>query len=203
MKTLIAFIAPSLMLAVAPALAQTPAVQPLGGPAIPGVCLLSQQAVLANAKVGVAATARLKQIADAADAEIAAARAPIEADAKTLEAQASSLKPADLQVRRQTLAGRAQGLQQTADQRRREIELTREKAVAQIAGEAQPVITAAYKAHGCGLLVDRNSILGGNMSGDITPDVVAGLDAKITAITFERASLPPQTASAAQAGARQ
>ena len=73
MKTLMSLIA----LAVAsPALAQTappPAAQPLGGPAIAGVCLLSQQAVLANAKVGLAATARLKQIADAADAELAGA----------------------------------------------------------------------------------------------------------------------------------
>lgn len=47
-------------LAATPALAQqaapAPVSQPLGGPQIAGVCLLSQQAVLANAKVGVAAS---------------------------------------------------------------------------------------------------------------------------------------------------
>jgi Skp family chaperone for outer membrane proteins len=201
MKTLIALAAPALILAAGPALAQAtaPAAQPLGGPAVPGVCLLSQQAVLANAKIGQAATARLKQIADAADAEIAAARTPIEADAKALQSQAAGLKPAELQTRQQALAARVQTLQQTAEQRRREIELTREKAVAEIAGDAQPVIAAVYKAHACGLLVDRNSVLGGNMSGDLTPDVVKGLDAKITTITFERAALPAQTAAAAPA----
>ena len=58
----------------------------------------------------------------------------------------------------------------------------------------KPLIAQVYKAHGCGLLVDRNSILGGNMSGDLTGDVVKTLDAKVTTITFERASLPTQTA---------
>ena len=202
MKTLIALVAPTLILAASSAGAQTPApaAQPLGGPAIPGVCLLSQQAVIANAKVGVAATARLKEITDAADAELVAARTPIAADAKALEAEASSLKPSDLQAKRQALATRVQALEQTAEQRRREIELTRERALAQIAQDAQPVIAAVYRSHGCGLLVDRTSILGGNMAGDLTVDVVKGLDAKVTTISFERATLPPQPAAMAQAG---
>lgn len=190
MKMLIALLAPSLVLAANPVMAQS-AAQPLGGPAVPGVCLLSQQAVLANAKIGLAATARLKTIAEAADAEIAAARAPIEADAKALQGQAASLKPAEFAARRQALANRAQSLQQTAEERRREVELTREKALAEIASDAQPVIAQVYGAHGCGLLVDRGSILGGNMSGDLTADVVKGLDARLTTITFDRASLPP------------
>jgi hypothetical protein len=57
------------------------------------------------------------------------------------------------------------------------------------------VIAAAYKARGCGLLFDRNSILGGNMAGDITAAVIQGLDAKITTITFEREVLPAQAST--------
>ena len=186
--------AASLFVAAAgPGAAQTTAAQPLGGPALPGICLLSQQAVLANAKVGLAATARLKQIADQVQAEINAARTPLETEAQTLQSQRASLKPADLQARQQALASRAQALQQTVNQRQREIEATRQKALARIANEAQPVIAAAYKAHSCGLLFDRNSVLGGNMAGDLTPAVVQGLDARISTITFERETLPPQT----------
>jgi Skp family chaperone for outer membrane proteins len=177
--------------------AQTPATQPLGGPALPGICLLSQQAVLSNAKVGVAATARLKQIADQVNAEVSAARAPLESDAQALQSQRASLKPADLQTRQQAIATRAQALQQTVNQRQREIEATRQKALSRIFTEVQPVIAAVYKARGCGLLFDRNSVLGGNMAGDITGAVVQGLDAKISTITFEKETLPPQTAQAA------
>jgi Skp family chaperone for outer membrane proteins len=176
--------------------AQTTAAQPLGGPALPGVCLLSQQAVLTNAKIGLAATARLKQIAEQVQSEVNAARSPLEAEAQALQAQRASLKPADLQARQQSLSARAQALQQTVNQRQREIEATRQKALARIANEAQPVIAAAYKARNCGLLFDRNSVLGGNMAGDLTPAVVQGLDAKISTITFEREVLPPQTSPA-------
>ena len=180
--------------AAGPGAAQTTTAQPLGGPALPGICLLSQQAVLTNAKVGLAATARLKQIADQVQTEFNASRAPLETEVQALQAQRASLKPADLQARQQALATRAQALQQVANQRQREIEATRQKALVRIANEAQPVIAAAYKARGCGLLFDRNSVLGGNMAGDITPAVVQGLDAKITTITFERETLPPQPA---------
>lgn len=195
MKIVISTLALSLIASAA--LAQTSAApaQPLGGPAIPGVCLLSQQAVLANAKVGLAATARLKQIADAADVELKSARDPIDADAKALQTQQATLKAADLQTRREALQAKVQGLEQTAEQRRQEIELTRQKALGQISGEAQPVIAQVYKAKGCGLLLDRNSVLGGNMTGDLTGDVVKALDAKISTITFDRAALPVRSAA--------
>ena len=178
---------------------QTATTPPLGGPALPGICLLSQQAVLTNAKVGAAATARLQQLANQVQAEVNAARAPLVSEAQALKAQQASLKPADFQARQQSLAARAEALQQTVAQRQREIEATRRKALDRIANEAQPVIAAAYKARGCGLLFDRNLVLGGNLAGDLTPAVVQGLDAKITTITFEREVLPPQAAPAAPA----
>jgi Skp family chaperone for outer membrane proteins len=183
-----------------PALAQQqpaqPAGQPLGGPQVAGVCLLSQQAVVANAKVGVAATARLKELAQQADQELQGERATLQSDAKALEGQKASLKPADFQARQQALATRAQAFDATVQQRSREIEATRTKALGQIAAQAQPVIASVYKAHNCGLLMDRTAVLGGNMTGDLTPDVVKGLDAKITTITFNRETLPAQTAAA-------
>lgn len=173
-----------------------PAAQPLGGQPVAGVCLLSQAAVVANAKVGVAATARLKQLAEQAQAQVDAGRAPIEADAKALEAQRASLKPADFQQKQQALGQRLQALQQTAQARSRQVELTRQQALGQIATAAQPVIAGVYAARHCGLLVDRNSVLGGNMTNDLTAAVVQGLDAKMTTINFDLAPLPAQTASA-------
>ncbi len=186
----------------APAFAQTaPAASDaamLGGPPIAGLCTLSQQAVFANAKVGAAASARLKQLSDQSQAEINAERTSIETDAKALEAQRASLKSADLQQKQQSLAARIRALQDKAALRSREIEATREKALARIASELRPVIAQVYGARGCGLLIDRSSILGGNMAGDLTAAVVQGLDAKITTISFDRESL----AAAATAASR-
>jgi len=47
-------------------------------------------------------------------------------------------------------------------------------------------------------IIDRNSVLGGNMSNDLTPMLARGLDAKVTTITFDLEVLPPLAASAAQ-----
>ena len=176
----------------APALAQQAAPAtgvPLGGPAIAGVCLISQPAVFANSKAGQAALARLKQLSDQAQAEIDAERAPIEAEAKAIDAQ-TKLKPADKAAKTQALSVRLAALQQKANLRSREIEATRLKALSRIGTEETPIIEQVYKAHGCGLLFDRASVLGGNMSGDLTADVVKGLDGRITTITFERETLP-------------
>lgn len=181
-------------LAADPASAPAPAAQPLGGPQIPGVCLLSRQAVLTAAKVGLAATTRLQELAKQAQAEVDSERSAINTDAQALKDQESKLKPPELQEKQQTLQQRVQNLDVKARQRSREIEATREKALARIADEAQPVIADVYKSHKCGLLVDRSAILGGNLGGDLTADVVKALDAKITTITFDRETLPPATA---------
>lgn len=168
--------------------AQTPApAAPLGGPVVPGVCLLSREAVFANAAVGRAATARLAELSTAAQAEIAAERAPLEAEAGALQGLPET--PENM-TRAQAFAQRWQALQQKADHTAREIEATRQAVLARISTEAQPVIAEAYRARTCGLLFDRNTALGGNFANDLTAAVVEGLDRRITTLAFDRERLP-------------
>ncbi|WEK02138.1 MAG: OmpH family outer membrane protein [Candidatus Sphingomonas phytovorans] len=171
-----------------------PAAQPLGGATIPGLCLLSREAIFANAAVGKVATTRLQQLAQDAQAEVDAERKPLDTEIQAFQAEAAKLTPAQRTQREQALQPRLQAVQAKTQQRSREIEATREKAMATIASDAQPVIAQVYTQHKCGLLVDRNTVLGGNMTNDITPDVVKGLDAKVTTITFNREALPAQPA---------
>lgn len=182
----------------ASAFAQAPAQpqgQPLGGPVIAGVCLLSREAVFANAKVSVAANTRLQQLAQQAQAEVDAQRTPLEAELAAYQAEAPRLQPAQREAREQALAAKLQPVQVKTAQRTREIEATRAKAFERIANEAQPVIADVYKKHNCGLLVDRNSVLGGNFANDLTAEVVTGLDARIQTISFERENLPATAAA--------
>lgn len=176
-----------------PAFAQQPASQPLGGPAIPGVCLLSREAVFANAAAGKAASARLTELARKAQAEVDAERAPIEAELRVLEGQPDG--PARRQ-KAEALNARWLPLQQKAAVISREIDATRAKAMERIANEAQPVVAQAYTARKCGLLLDRASALGGNFTNDLTADVVKGLDQRMSTITFDRERLPQQAGPA-------
>ena len=183
------FAASALPLFVVPATAQPPAPAPaLGGPAIPGVCLLSREAIFANAAVGKAVSARIEELTRAAQTEVDQQRAPLETEAKALAAQGSDAK---LKERRDALGTRWQGLQRQAAHGGREIEATRAKALARVADEAQPVIAKVYADHKCGLLFDRGAALGGNFSNDLTADVVKALDARIATLSFDREKLPP------------
>jgi Skp family chaperone for outer membrane proteins len=167
---------------------------PLGGPLVKGVCLLSEEAVLANSKVAQAVNTRLNQLKAQAQAEVDAGRGPVDADLKTLQADAARTPAppaADIQKRRLAIQARYQTLQDLADQRNREIEATRAKVLNRISADMQPVLAAVYRAHDCGLLFNRNAVLAGNMGGDLTGEVIRGLDAKITTMTFDREVLPP------------
>lgn len=168
--------------------AQTAPSVPLGGPVVPGVCVLSREAVFGNAAVGRAATARLAELSAAAQAEIAAERGPLEAEAAALQ----SLPETEAnRARAQAFAQRWQALQQKAEHTAREIEATRQAVLARITTEAQPVITQVYASKSCGLLFDRNAVMGGNLANDLTAGVVEGLDRRISMINFERERLPP------------
>jgi len=169
--------------------------QPLGGPVIPGVCLLSREAVFANAAAGKAASARLQDLAAVAQTEIETERQPLEAELRALESQPDN---AARRQRAETLAGQWQILQQKAAHASQEVEATRVKAMERIANEAQPAIAQVYAAKACGLLLDRNSALGGNFANDLTAEVVQALDARLSTITFERERLPQAAAQPAR-----
>lgn len=179
----------------APAQAQpAPQGQPLGGPVIPGVCLLSREAIFANAAVGKAASARLNELTQAAQREVDAQRTPLETETRALEGQPDN---AQTRQRRDQLAQRWQTLRALAAHNSQEIEATRVKAMGRIAGEAQPLIAQVYGQKKCGLLLDRSTVLGGNFANDLTADTVKALDARIQTITFERERLPQQAAAPA------
>jgi Skp family chaperone for outer membrane proteins len=174
--------------------AQTASTPLLTGPVVPNVCLLSREEVFARSKVGIAASARLKQLAEQAQSDIDNEGKPIQADMQSYRAQASSLSADQRAAREQSLSQRMQQLQADQALRSRELQATQLKARDQIAQYAQPVIASAYTGRNCGLLLDRNAVLGGNMANDLTPTVVQGLDAKVTTITFNMETLPASSA---------
>jgi Skp family chaperone for outer membrane proteins len=197
-----------ILLAPAQALAQTPssaaapaaaeamsAPTDFGGPLIANVCLLGREQVLSQSLAGQAAFVRLKQLGQQAQASFDAQRRKLEADAKALQSQGAAMAPAQAQHRQQQLQLRAQALQNEGGQTQRELEATRAKALSTIDTAAQPIVQEVYKAKGCGLLLNRDAVLGGNMTNDITAEVIKGLNAKMATLTFERERLPAASVS--------
>jgi Skp family chaperone for outer membrane proteins len=172
--------------APAPAVAAPQAASPAAmGPLVPGVCLLSQEVLIARSKVGQGAMARLRQIAQEVQTTLNGEKARLEARGKALEAKRATLSPLQIQAQGQALNQAAQALQARAGERTQQIEATKNHAYSLVLQQAQPFITQAYAAHACGLLFGRETLLTGNLGNDLTPEVLTALDAKGAPVTFD------------------
>jgi Skp family chaperone for outer membrane proteins len=167
----------------------------LGGSPVAGVCLLSREAVFAQSKIGQAASERLGQLAEQARNQLAAQRKPLDADIKSFQEKAASLTEAQRKQQGAELQQRMQTFQTQASEQNDRVQLTRSKVMQQIGEDAQPIVAASYKSHRCGLLLNRDVALGGNMDNDLTKDVVEGLDKKFTTISFNLEPLPANDAA--------
>lgn len=165
----------------------------LGGPAVTGVCLISREAIFANAKAGVSATQQLQRLSTQAQEQFGAEQTQLNTELQSLGLLGAPVQESQLNERQRAGLQKHQALQQKATERGRQIEQARVKALQRISEEAQPIIARVYTQHKCGLLLDRNVVLGGNMSGDLTAEVVQALDAKISSVpvALEPAPAPP------------
>lgn len=191
---LVATLAAAAGLTLAPATpahaATTPAANELEGNPVPGVCMLSREAVFAQSKVGQAASDRLKQLATQQQSLLDGQRKPLEAEIQAFQQKAATLPEAQRQQQGQALQQRMQGFQAQVNQLDERIQLTRGKVMQQIGEQAQPLVASSYNSHHCGLLLNRDAVLGGNTTNDLTSDVVRGLDAKITTLNFNLEPAP-------------
>ena len=171
------------------------AADPLEGNAVPGVCMLSREAVFAQAKVGQAASQRLSQLATQARSQLDAQGKPLQAEVQSFQQKAASLSETQRSQQGEALQMRSQAFQEEVDELSQRIQLTRAKVMQTIGQDAQPITADAYKSHRCGLLLNRDAVLGGNTSNDLTGDVIQGLDRKVSTIDFNLEPLPSKAAS--------
>lgn len=190
-------LAPALVQAQAQGAAQQGV--PLTGPAIPGVCVLSLEEVVATSTVGKYVSTRMQQLNQAASAELSADATSLQNDEKAFNASRASLSPEQLQQRGSALEGRQNDFDRTVQVRREELNQTGQRAQARVLSEAAPIFQQAARAHNCSIVLGGTGVLTAEPSMDLTPTVVAGLNAKITQFEFDRVHLD-QTAGAAPSG---
>lgn len=180
--------------------AAQPAQEPLtaSGPAIGGVCVLSEQGLVAGSLVGKSVATRIQQLAQQADAEISGDATTLQNDEKAFESARASYSQEQLQQKAAALQGRERDLQRLAQQRNQELEATRQKQIAAVFNDAMPIIRQAIQQHNCSLVLEGQPVLASNPSMDLTSGVIQGLNAKITQLTFDREHID----AAAAGGAR-
>jgi Skp family chaperone for outer membrane proteins len=195
--------ATALMFAAPQAFAQAPAAaQPaVTAPAIPGICVFSQEIALRNSAVGKYVGQRLQQINQQSNAELNAQKTAIETEAKTLEGQRATLAESAFSAQASALNQKLNQFQQLVNTRSREVELTEARALQRIGQDLTPLITDVVRTRNCAVLLDRSAVFAANPAMDITTDVVTRLDAKLTQFPFERERLDQQQPQAAAGAA--
>ena len=168
------------------------------GPALPGICVLSVDGVIANSTVGKYVQTRLNQIGTQAQSELSAEQTAITNDAKALDAKKATLDQGAFDQQNAALQVRANAWNRKAQLRERELQATQQKAIGRIGQEMNPVVGTAYQQAKCSILIQRDAVMVVNPAMDITQQVITGLNAKITQFTFDRerldqATTPPQT----------
>jgi outer membrane protein len=178
----------------APAAPQSP--PPVGAP-LAGVCVLSVDQAIYASTVGKAMVQRLSQLDSQAGSEVKDEQTAVQADAKTLEAQKSSLTPDQYQQRGGQLQARWDAAQRKGQIRQQELQLTEEKAQQRFNSEMDPVVRQIFVQRSCSILLNARSLIYPTPAMDITQQVVQGLNAKIQSFPFDREHLdiPAQPAA--------
>ncbi len=158
---------------------------PAGDLPIPGVCVLSREAMFDLSKVGLNVTGQFRSARDAAQKQVSAEEGSITADIRALESEKASLTEDLYRQRQLELAGRLRDLRAEAAQKSQALEAARQEAVKKIAVAAQPFIAEVYQRHHCSLLLSRDAVLAGNPGMDITAEVIKELDVAPLEIGFD------------------
>ncbi len=145
---------------------------PTGGPPIPGVCVLSREAVFDASKVGQDVTAQFRKAREAAQKEIGGEETKIAAEMQALDGEKASLSEDQRKARQRELAGRLLDLKLDAAQKSQSLEAARQETVKKIAEAAQPFIAEVYQRYRCSLLLSRDAVLAGNPGMDVTLEVI-------------------------------
>jgi len=183
--------------ALAQAAAAPPAVT--HGPVINGLCVLSIEGAIGGSTVGKYVGTRLEQIGAQVQAELNGEKTQLDNDAKALDGQRTTLDQNTFEQRAAALQVRANALQRKAQLRDREMQATEQKALGRVGDEMEPMIRQAYQQKNCAVLLQRNAVVLANPAMDITPQVTAALNAKITQFAFDRERLDQPVAAPAAA----
>lgn len=169
---------------------------PVGKLPDPVIAVLDRSAILQYSKVGQDIMRQMQTFTNQARERIVAQRNALERDAKQFNDQRASL-PADAQQKRgQQLQQRELELQNAATREETVLKNAIAAAQGEVAKAMEPILQKTVKDRGVNLVLDRAAVpIATGPEFDLTADVIAALDAKMT--TY-KVSLNPAAGAPAQ-----
>jgi Skp family chaperone for outer membrane proteins len=157
----------------------------------PPIVIVDAHRVFSESLAGKDAQTKLKGVGDAINRELAPEAQGLEADQKGLGLAGKSQQEAETALRTNKALGekyeaflkRMSNFQQKQELRNREFQVTSDKAFSDVLTAAQPAITEVMRAHGASVVAESNSVMANSPDVDVTADVIAKLNQKITSVS--------------------
>jgi len=171
------------------------------------VAVISQEAALVQSKIGTNVAEQLLAIDKQIDIEFEPELVPLRSQAQQLNAEISALSPEVLRTRTD-LMRREQELRQTlselANWKKRQMTATGEQARKPILEAYEAAVNLVISEKKIDILLDGSTVMYRNKQSDVTLDVIAKMDASITASDVVRVRVPrkPQQQQPAAAAPR-
>ncbi|MEM9751295.1 MAG: OmpH family outer membrane protein [Pseudomonadota bacterium] len=173
-------------LVAAGAAAPTPALAQADGPVI---LIVNQQALLVNSKAGKDIARQMGDLQKVVNNEIRTEVESISKEGENLQTQKDLLSEEVLRERARSLALRERNFPALRELKIRELELTEQKALAEIGKVLQPILQDMVNERGATLLLDRSAVMFASADNDVTQQVMAALDKKIDSVKVERVEI--------------
>lgn len=165
----------------------------------PVILTLDQQQVLAQSKVGQSMQPQLAKLQKEANAELNAEAEKVVKEGEDLKKQ-KDLMAEDVWLQKaKEVAVKQNNLPVLRDVKVRELQLSEQKALAEIGEAMKPILKEIVERRGATLLLEHSAVMYASVDTDITQEVIAALDKKITSVKVEKVSLAELQRKAAEA----
>ena len=168
------------------------------------VGVINEERVLRESAVGVHIRARLAEIAQKVEVELAAIGEPIQKERDALSAETSTMtqeavqQNPDLMRRIGALNASAQNFEVERRVRQQELVQTERQAMRPVYEAMQEVLQQVVAARNVDVLVDRSNLVFASPTVDVSDEVIALLNERPSTVPVERVRLPREETAGAE-----
>jgi outer membrane protein len=163
------------------------------------ILFLDQQKVLLESEAGKSIDEQLQALGEQVSQELRNIQAQIEAETQQLQADRENYSEEELGRRVQFLRQKAQGFEQLKQIREAELQQARANAITALAEEWEPLSEEIFEERGGYILLEKQTLLNSDESGDITEALIAALNEEVTTVEVVKPDLQGQLIAQQQA----
>ncbi len=176
------------------------ALSPVAAQSQPVILIISQAQVLGQSKAGKSMAPQMQKLEEEANKELNDKAEKIVKESEDLKKQKDLMAEDVWLDKAKKLAVDQNNLPVLREVRVRELQISQQQAIGKISEAMTPILEKIVKDRGATLLLDRSAVMYASVDNDITQEVIAELDKKLTSVKVEKVDLAKlqQQAAAAQ-----